>query len=177
MPQLENLSISFNLLFPYPNMETGLWLMQVTLVVHPCIRKSTFIGDNAYLEKCWPSSTPLFSKASTCFSHSELSLSNSVLVPMYNQESGISDGSSAIVSFSGTVTIYHPGSPQISCPLSRLFSDDDINQLHRQVATMVQISTAAMRVLCLMEDLSLESYGDCAIAVDFRTHSFGHLGL
>jgi hypothetical protein len=67
----------------------------------------------------------------------------------------------SMVSFSGTVTItYHPRQPSDFLSSFTFGIDDDVDQLNRQVATMLQICTAAAPALRVVEGLSLELYGD-----------------
>lgn len=158
MPQLENLSIGFGPTFLLSDPDREFWHADMRRVVLPSLWRLTFTGDSAYLEKLLALiSTPLLQ----CF-HVTYSPKPTLAVKALSAcLKTIQDINfrAAVVSFSGTFTItYYPeqpsGSP--SCLMLAMGSDDKIDRLNEQVATMVRICTAVSPVPRFVESLALE---------------------
>jgi hypothetical protein len=168
MPQLENLSIKFDLLFPLSSTKTESWLTQTTPVVLPCLWMFTFLGDSAYLDNLLALiSTPLLQ----CFCIRFLPQVTFALqsLPGFFRTIKNLDFRVVVVtmvSFLGTVRItYQPRQPS-SFLSSFMFSiDNDIDQLTQEVvaqeiAAIAQICIATSPALRVVEDLAIESYGN-----------------
>ena len=173
MPQLGNLSISFDTPFHVHSTETGLWRTQITPIVLPCLWKFTFIGLSDYLEKMLALiSTPLLQCFRIIFFPQD-TLAVPSLLGFFRTIKNL-EFRTAVVSmesYLGTVTItYHPRQPLDFLSSFTFSIDDDVNQLNRQVAAVLQLCTAAAPTLYGVEGLSLELYDDY-IPDDFAVRS------
>jgi hypothetical protein len=158
MPRLENLSISFGPTFLLSDPDREFWHTDMRRVVLPSIWRLTFTGDSAYLEKLLALiSTPLLQCFHATYSPKP-SLAVKALSAFLKTIQDI-DFRTAVVSFSGTFAVtYYPERPSDSpsCLMFAMGSDDKIDRLNEQVATMVQICAAISPVLRFVEGLALE---------------------
>jgi hypothetical protein len=158
MPQLENLSIGFGPTFVLSEPDREFWHTEMRRVVLPSLWRLAFTGESAYLEKMLALiSTPLLQ----CF-HVTYSPKPTLAVqalPAFLKTIQNINFRAAVVSFSETFTInYYPEQPSHSpfCLMFAMGSDDKIDRLNEQVATMAKICTAVSPVLRFVESLALE---------------------